>query len=101
MDQIKIGAFLRELRKEHDLSQEQLADRFNVSSRSVSRWENGRTLPDFDLLIELADHYGVSIDEIMDGKRKEEQTMKKFIIIGSAVVTAVTAAVIIIVKRRK
>ena len=45
MDQIRIGAFLKQLRKEKDLSQEQLAERFNVSSRSVSRWENGNTMP--------------------------------------------------------
>lgn len=56
MDQIKIGAFLRELRKEKGLTQEQLAEEFNVSRRSVSRWETGSNLPDLDLLLELADH---------------------------------------------
>ena len=44
IDQIKIGAFLRELRKEKELTQEQLAEKFSVSSRSVSRWENGGSL---------------------------------------------------------
>ena len=77
MDQMKIGSFLKELRKEKDITQEELAEALCVSNRSVSRWENGRTLPDFDLLIELADHYGVSIDEIMNGRRKEEQTVDK------------------------
>ena len=55
MDQIKIGNLLRELRKEKELSQEQLAEKFGVSSRSVSRWENGNTMPDISLLIELAE----------------------------------------------
>ena len=43
MDQMKIGAYLKELRKEKDLTQEQIAEKFGVSQRSVSRWENGYT----------------------------------------------------------
>ena len=73
MDQIKIGAFLRELRKEHELSQEQLADRFNVSSRSVSRWENGNTMPDISIMIELADFYDIDIRDLLRGERKSEK----------------------------
>ena len=73
MDQIKIGNFLKELRKEHNLSQEQLADRFNVSSRSVSRWENGKTMPDISLMIELADFYDIDIRDLLRGERKSEK----------------------------
>ena len=73
MDQIKIGAFLKELRKEHELSQEQLAQRFNVSSRSVSRWENGNTMPDISIMIELADYYGIDIRDLLRGERKSEK----------------------------
>ena len=76
IDQIKIGAFLRELRKEKGLTQETLAEKFGVSSRSVSRWENGNTIPDLSILIELADYYAVDVREIIDGERKSE-TMEK------------------------
>ena len=55
MDQQKIGRFLRELRNEQGLTQAQVAERLNVSNRSVSRWENGTTMPDFDLLMQLSD----------------------------------------------
>ena len=72
IDQIKIGGFLRELRKEKELTQEQLAEKFGVSSRSVSRWENGNTMPDLSILVELADFYEVDIKEIIDGERKSE-----------------------------
>lgn len=72
MDQVKIGALLRVLRKEKNLSQEQLAERFNVSSRSVSRWENGNTMPDISLLIELADFYEIEIRDLLSGERKRE-----------------------------
>ena len=76
IDQIKIGGFLRELRKEKELTQEQLAEKFGVSSRSVSRWENGNTMPELGILVELADYYEVDIKEIIDGERKSE-IMKK------------------------
>ncbi len=72
IDQIKIGGFLRELRKEKGLTQEQLAEKFGVSSRSVSRWENGNTMPELGILVELADYYEIDIKEIIDGERKSE-----------------------------
>ena len=77
MNQQAIGQFLKELRKEKGITQEKLAVMVNVSNRSISRWENGKTLPDFDLLIELANYYEVSIDEILDGSRKGEEVMEK------------------------
>ena len=76
IDQVKIGGFLRELRKEKELTQEQLAEQFGVSSRSVSRWENGNTMPELGILVDLAEFYEVDIKEIIDGERKSE-SMKK------------------------
>ena len=73
MDQKKIGRFLKELRKEKDITQEQLAEKIKVSSRTVSRWETGSNMPDISLLAELAEFYDVSIPEIIDGERKSEQ----------------------------
>ena len=72
MDQIKIGAFLKELRKEKGLTQEQLAESLNVSGRTVSRWETGSNMPDISTLIEIAVYYDVSIPEIIQGKRENE-----------------------------
>lgn len=72
MNQQKTGDFLKHLRKEKGLTQEQLAERFFVSSRTVSRWETGSNMPDLDMLIELADFYDVDIREIIDGGRKSE-----------------------------
>lgn len=77
MDQKKIGAFLKELRKEKQLTQEQLAEILGVTNRSISRWENGVNMPDFDLVIEIANYYDVSIEEILDGERKNEMVDKK------------------------
>ena len=76
MDQQKIGGFLKKLRKEKNLTQEQLAEQLNVSGRMVSRWETGSNMPDISILVELAEFYDVSIPEIIDGERKSE-TMKE------------------------
>ncbi len=72
MNQIKIGAFLKELRKAKEMTQEQLAEKLNVSTRTVSRWETGSNMPDIDMLVEIADFYDVSIPEIIYGERKSE-----------------------------
>ncbi len=72
MDQKKIGSFLKNLRKGKGLTQEQLAEQFNVSARTISRWETGSNMPDLSLLVELADFYDVDIREIIDGERKGE-----------------------------
>ncbi len=66
MDQQKVGRFLKILRSEQDLTQAELAERLGVSNRSISRWENGVTMPDFDLLIELAKYYDVENGEIVE-----------------------------------
>ena len=73
MNQIKMGEFLKELRREKGLTQEQLAEQLNVSRRSVSRWETGNNMPDLDMLIEMADYYEVDLRELIDGERKSEK----------------------------
>ncbi len=77
MDQKKIGGFLKELRKEKGVTQEKLAEQFNVSSRTVSRWENGNNMPDLDILIEISDYYEVDLREILNGERKSENMDKE------------------------
>ena len=76
MDQQKIGEFLKTLRKDKKLTQEELADKMNVSRRTVSRWETGSNLPDLSILVELADLYDVDMREIFNGERKDETVDK-------------------------
>lgn len=77
MNQQKIGQFLKELRNEKKLTQAELAETLGVTNRSISRWENGVTMPDFDLLIELAKKYDVEVMEILDGERKDNSMDKQ------------------------
>ena len=77
MDQSKTGLFIKELRKEKGLTQEQLAEQFCVSRRTVSRWETGSNLPDLDILVEMADYYDVELRELLDGERKSGKMDKE------------------------
>lgn len=70
MDTKKIGGFLKKLRKERGLTQEQLAEILFVSGRTISRWETGTNMPDLSILIQMAEFYDVEIKEILEGERK-------------------------------
>jgi len=69
MDMTRIGAFLAQLRKENDLTQEELGEELGVSNKTVSRWETGTYLPPVEMLQLLSERYGVSINEILSGER--------------------------------
>ena len=71
MDQKKIGNFLKELRKEKNLTQEQVADKLGVSGRTISRWETGAYMPDISLIVDIAEMYDVNVRDIIDGERKD------------------------------
>ena len=77
MDLVKTGEFLKELRKEKNITQEQLAEKMGVSRRTVSRWETGMNMPDMDILIDISDFYEVDLREILDGERKQAQMDKE------------------------
>lgn len=71
MDQKKIGNFLKELRKEKNYTQEQVADKLGVSGRTISRWETGAYMPDISLLVDIAEMYDVDVRDLIDGERKD------------------------------
>ena len=69
MDQEKIGKFIAELRKEKNITQEQLAEKLGVTSKSISRWENGNTMPDYTLLKDLCNELDININELLSGEK--------------------------------
>ena len=69
---MKIEDKLLKLRKEKGLSQEEVADRLNVSRQTISKWETGQSSPDFDKIIPICELYEISCDELLTGKKKEE-----------------------------
>lgn len=77
MDMQKIGAFLTQLRKEQNLTQEELGEKIGVTNKTISRWENGNYLPPVEMLLILSKFYGVSINEILSGERLNDATYKE------------------------
>lgn len=75
MNQEKIGYFLSRLRKENNYTQEDIAEKLNVNVKSVSRWENGKNLPDHSIIIEICKIYNISINEFYNGN-KIKKTIK-------------------------
>lgn len=91
MDQKKIGIFIKELRKEKGITQEQLAEHLGVAGRTVSRWETGSNMPDISLLVELSDFFEVSIPEIIDGKRRCATDVQQIKAVADALTDYATA----------
>ena len=87
MNQQKIGKFIAKLRKEKNMTQQELARKIGVTDRAISKWENGRGLPDYSLLQDLCDTLSISINELFSGeklskedyKTKAEENMSKLI----------------------
>ena len=78
MDQIKIGKFIADCRKDKKLTQEQLAEKLGVTSKSISRWENGNTMPDYSLLKDLCSELNINVNELLSGEKiKESDYMNK------------------------
>lgn len=73
MDQVKIGKFIAELRKEKNMTQQQLGDKIGVSFKTISKWENGRGMPELSLLKPLSEELGVTINEILSGERIQSE----------------------------
>ena len=69
MDQVKIGRFIAELRKEKGLTQASLAGKFGISNKAVSKWENGKSLPDASIMLELCNLLGITVNELLTGER--------------------------------
>jgi len=113
MNQEKIGKFITTCRKEKNLTQEELAEKLNVSNKSVSRWENGKNMPDYSVLNDLCNILDININELLSGEKdnketienldmilkeyykmkKQKERLKKIIIIG----TVVTIQILLVV----
>ncbi len=71
LDSMKVGNFIMEKRKALSLTQQQLADKLNISFQAISKWENGTTYPNIEILRDLAVILQVSVDEILAGSERD------------------------------
>ena len=99
MDMKKIGSFLAELRKEKNLTQDELGAQIGVTNKTISRWETGNYLPPVEMLQTLGDNFGVSINEILNGERISDGNYKD--ISEQNIKSALTKSDSVIAKHRK
>lgn len=69
IDMMKIGKFISKCRKEKGLTQAQLAEKFGITDRAVSKWETGKSIPDASLMLELCSELGITVNELLSGER--------------------------------
>ena len=77
MDMVKMGSFLAELRKEHNLTQADLGEKLGVTNKTISRWETGNYMPPVEMLEELSNLYNLTINEILSGKKLSTEEFKE------------------------
>ncbi len=95
MDQEKIGKFILQLRKKNKMTQLELAERLNVTSQAVSKWENGRGIPDIELLKKISEEFNVDINTILEGETIKKKN-KLLILISSYSVLALVVFLIVL-----
>ena len=69
MDQLKIGKFIAECRKQKNLTQMQLAEKLSITDKAISKWERGIAMPDTSIMLELCDILGISVNELLSGEK--------------------------------
>ena len=69
MDQFKTGKFIAECRKQKKLTQMQLAEKLNITDKAISKWENGKAMPDSAIMLELCDILCISVNELLNGEK--------------------------------
>lgn len=85
MDPNLIGNFIKNLRKNNNHTQQEFAEMFGVTYQAVSKWENGKNIPDILILKEICKKFNIDINEILDGEKKKKIFNKKLIIIISSI----------------
>ena len=104
MNQEKIGKFILEQRKKLNLTQSELAEKLLVTSQAISKWENGRGIPDIEMLNKLSEIFNVDIKDIINGEeQKKENTktknIKTYIIIFLSIIIIILLSLLLITKK--
>ena len=92
MDNEKFGNFVKELRKEKNLTQKELAKRINITDKAVSKWERGLSFPDISMLNILSEELDVSVEELLNGERIKESEKAEQIDVEKAIKEALEKA---------
>ena len=98
MDQERIGNFIKSIRLENNLTQKEFADNLGVTYQAVSKWENGKNIPDISVLKQICDKYNINIDDILNGEKKELKKLNKIKIIIPFLLIIIIILIMIVFK---
>ena len=73
MNQVKIGKFIAECRKQKKFTQAQLAEKLNITDKAISKWERGISMPDSSIMLELCDILGISVNNLLSGEMSDAE----------------------------
>lgn len=101
MNSVKVGKFIRELRKKNNLTQADLANKYGVTYQAVSKWENGINLPDISLLKEMSSDFNINIEDLLEGKDTAKKRNKSIYVIGLGIALMLIMLIIVLSVNRK
>ena len=99
MNPEKVGKFIKELRTKNNLTQQQLADKYNVTYQAVSKWERGINIPEISLLRQMSKDFNIPMEDILDGKKSVKN--KSNIYIAIAILVVLVVGIVVIIKLPK
>lgn len=85
MDQEKFGNLIKKIRKDNNLTQKEFADKYNVTYQAVSKWENGKNMPDSLLIKKICDDFNLKIEDLFNGEVKKKSYVPIMIVLGLVV----------------
>ena len=103
MNQDKIGNFIKSIRLDNNLTQKEFADKLGVTYQAVSKWENGKNIPDIAVLKQICDEYNIDINEILNGEKKEKKNKNiiKIIIPILIIIVVIILLILLLNKNNK
>lgn len=95
MDQEKIGKIIKDIRVRNNLTQADLANKYNVTYQAVSKWENGKNIPDISILKQMSKDFNIDINDLLDGESSKKKIKHSYYIVGIIVILFVVLFVLI------
>lgn len=98
MDQEKIGKFIKKIREENNLTQKELADKLGVTFQAVSKWENGKNVPDIGILKHISEEFHINVDDILSGQitsKKKNNRIIEILLLGFIIIVIIIGIIII------
>jgi len=99
MNQDNFGSLIKNIRKKHNLTQKDLAEKYNVTYQAVSKWENGKNMPDTYLIKKISEDFNISLENIFEGKINSKKRYKKVFFISLGIIIIIIITVVFLLMK--